>query len=122
MMKTKQLKPLTSAFSVSCWRLNPRNRKQLNCLVGPVAPASRRLLLSPRANAGGSPAVRGQRLCYHHGRVRPPARMLPPGMPDVRDERALLHWIMRSLLRRELDVDTAGKLIYGIQVNRGISG
>ncbi len=70
----------------------------------------------------GSPAVRGQRLCYHHGRVRPPARMLPPGMPDVRDERALLHWIMRSLLRRELDVDTAGKLIYGIQVNRGISG
>ncbi len=60
-MKTKQLKPLTSAFSVSCWRLNPRNRKQLNCLVGPVAPASRRLLLSPRANAGGTPALLGLR-------------------------------------------------------------
>ena len=66
----------------------------------------------------GSPALRGQRLCYHHGRQRPAPRCIPFGMPDLRDETAMLRWIANGLIHCELDPDVAGKLIYGIQVNR----
>ena len=68
----------------------------------------------------GSPALRGKRLCYHHNRLRTARKTLPAGMPDPRDEQAMLWWISNSLMRHEMDADTAGKLIYSIQVGRQI--
>ena len=71
----------------------------------------------PDGHRCGSPAMRGKRLCYHHGRMRPVLRHIPVGMPDPRNEQAMLRWIVTGLLRHELDSDVAGKLIYSIQVS-----
>ena len=45
----------------------------------------------------GSPALRGKRLCYFHGRAprRKPKRVVPQ-VPDPSDTMAVFDWVMRA--------------------------
>ena len=69
----------------------------------------------PNGARCGSPALRGQRLCYFHARPKPRPRPVVPEVPDPSDAMAVLHWTAQGLMRGTLDVKAAGQLIYSVQ-------
>lgn len=66
----------------------------------------------------GSPAMRDSRLCYAHERaasVRPRKLELPP-LQGPKDVQRALREVMQAMLNGAIDADTAGKLLYGLQI------
>jgi hypothetical protein len=68
----------------------------------------------------GAPAMRDGELCYTHdcaARIRPKKVELPP-VYDAGSFRVAVREVMRGLLEGAIDEKTAGKLLYGLQMER----
>lgn len=66
----------------------------------------------------GSPAMREGHYCYAHEyalSVRPKKLELPPVL-DSRGVRSALQEVMQALVNGAIDTETAGKLLYGLQI------
>ncbi len=62
--------------------------------------------------------MRGSEYCYAHEyalSVRPKKLELPPVL-DARGLRSALQDVMQALVSGAIDTDTAGKLLYGLQI------
>ena len=65
-----------------------------------------------------SPALRGKRLCYFHGRIhypRPRRNLLPP-LEDANSVQAVLLSVQRALLQGTVDHATARLLLYALDI------
>ena len=67
-----------------------------------------------------SPALRGKRLCYFHGRIHypRPRRTLLPLLEDANSVQAVLLSVQRALLEGTVDRDTAHLLLYALDIAR----
>jgi hypothetical protein len=65
-----------------------------------------------------SPALKGKRLCYFHGRLhypRPRRNVLPP-LEDANSVQAVLLSVQRALLQGTVDHATARLLLYALDI------
>ena len=67
-----------------------------------------------------SPALRGKRLCYFHGRIHYPRsrRTLLPPLEDANSVQAVLLSVQRALLEGTVDHDIAHLLLYALDIAR----
>ncbi|MGH9491992.1 MAG: hypothetical protein ACRD2K_00695 [Terriglobales bacterium] len=65
-----------------------------------------------------SPALRGKRLCYFHGRIHypRPRRTLLPLLEDANSVQAVLLSVQRALLEGTVDHPTARLLLHALQI------
>ena len=65
-----------------------------------------------------SPALKGKRLCYFHGRLHypRPRRTVLPLLEDVDSVQATLLSVQRALLEGTVDHDTARLLLYALDI------
>ena len=63
-----------------------------------------------------SPALRGKRLCYFHGRLHYPRRTVLPLLEDANSVQAVLLSVQRALLEGTVDHPTARLLLHALQI------
>ena len=65
-----------------------------------------------------SPALKGKRLCYFHGRLHypRPSRTLLPLLEDANSVQAVLLSVQRALLQGTVDLEAARLLLYALEI------